>query len=57
VDVQLFPDQGRRNRFGCLLIGVAFLVALLLFVAIGLGWLGSVDTGKNSAPAIADNRT
>ena len=49
-------DQGRSNRRGCFLIGLIALVAVLLFLAIGLGWLGGVDTSKNTGLPIAENQ-
>jgi hypothetical protein len=46
-------DQGATNRRGCYLIALAVLAAILLFGAIGLGWLGSIDLGKISGLPIS----
>ena len=45
-----------KNRRGCFAIGLIVLAAILLFGAIGLGWLGAIDVGKITGLPITDNR-
>lgn len=45
-----------NNRRGCFAIGLMVLAAVLLFGAIGLGWLGDIDLGKVTGLPVADNR-
>jgi hypothetical protein len=49
-------DQGRKNRRGCVAIGVIALAIVLLITAIALGWFGAIDAGKNTGLPITDNR-
>lgn len=49
-------DQLVKNRRGCFVIGLIVLAVVLLVAAIGLGWLGDVDTGKITGLPITDNR-
>lgn len=44
------------NRRGCFAIGLIVLAAVLLFGAIGLGWLGDIDLDKITDLPIMDNR-
>jgi hypothetical protein len=45
-----------KNRRGCFVIALLVLAVVLLFGAIGLGWLGDLDTGKITGLPITDNR-
>ena len=49
-------DQSTNNRRGCIVIGLIVLAAVLLIGAIGLGWLGDLDTGKITGLPVTDNR-
>ena len=50
------PSQFMKNRRGSFVIGLIVLAVVLLFGAIGLGWLGDVDTGKITGLPVTDNR-
>jgi hypothetical protein len=49
-------DQPTTNRWGCYALGLIVLASVLLFAAIGLGWLGDLDLGKISGLPIANGR-
>lgn len=49
------PKLVAKYRLGCFVIGVVVLAALLLFMAIGLGWFGDVDMSKITGLPISDN--
>lgn len=50
--------EGAQNRNGCFAIAALTVLVLLLVIAMGLGWLGRVDTGKLTDMPIPDgNRT
>ena len=48
-------DQDTANRRGCYAVGLIVLAVLLLFGAIGLGWLGDLDVGKIAGLPIANS--
>jgi hypothetical protein len=44
------------NRRGCLALAVIAVAFLILAIAVSLGWLGQVDTGKPSKlPVLSGN--
>jgi hypothetical protein len=47
-------DQRTANRRGCYVVGLIVLATILLFGAIGMGWLGDIDLGKISGLPIFD---
>lgn len=49
-------DQRTKNRRGCYVFGLIVLASVLLFAAIGLGWLGDLDLGKISSLPISKGR-
>jgi hypothetical protein len=51
-------SEQKKNRRSCLLLAIAALIILLALLAVGLGWVGRIETHKNSAiPVLGDNRT
>jgi hypothetical protein len=50
-----YPKHITRNRLGCFVIGLIVLATVLLFVAIGLGWVGDVDISKITGLPVQDN--
>jgi hypothetical protein len=51
-------SEQKKNRRSCLLLAIAALIILLALLAVGFGWVGRIETHKNSAiPVLGDNRT
>jgi hypothetical protein len=55
-------ESGHRthafNRRGCVALAVVAGLFLLLLIAISFGWLGQIDTSKNTEmPVMKDNQT
>lgn len=51
-----YPKLIAKNRLGCFVISIIMLAAVLLFVAIGQGWLGDVDMSKITGLPVSDNQ-